>query len=212
MRQNLDYLLEKKQLDFYNSMNGMNTTALAKIVEIDSSILEARIELIAHTEFHGSYSENPVISAVPIMPVFNSSSFFINAPYKIGDLVIVVFCQHSLEGTIDSSEQTEPISKDRYSFDDAIIIGNITAQYTDQYPEDLSIIHKESGNYIRFTQDGNIEITGNTKINGNLIVTGTGNFDGLLESSEDVQSNSISLVNHTHGNVQSGSSDTGVPK
>jgi hypothetical protein len=212
MRQNLDYLLEKKQRDFYNSMNGINTTALAKIKEINTSLLEADIELISYTEFKGSYSENPVISAVPIMPIFNSSAFFINAPYKVGDLVVVAFCQHSLEGTIDSTEQTEPISKDRYSFDDAMIIGNITAKYTDQFPEDLSIIHKESGNFIRFTKDGNIEITGNTKITGNLEITGTGNFGGLLTSAEDVTSNSISLTNHTHGNVQSGPNDTGVPK
>ena len=212
MRQNLDYLLEKKQKNFYNSMNNMNTFALAKIIEIDNSILEASIELIAQTEFKDSYTENPVINVVPIMPIFNSTSFFINAPYNVGDLVIVGFCQHSLEGTIDEIEQIEPKSKDRYSLDDAIILGNITAQYTDQFPDDLSIIHKESGNYLHFTKDGSIEIQANTKIIGNLEVTGTGKFDGLLESGEDVQSNSISLVNHTHGNVQSGSGDTGVPK
>lgn len=212
MRYSINDLFDIKQKDFYNSLNNINTIALAKIIEVNNTTLEAAIQLISYVEFKNVYVDTPDIYTVPIMPIFNSSSFFINAPYKIGDLVVVGFCQHSLEGTIDSSEQTEPVSKDRYSLDDAIIIGNITAQYTDQYPEDLSIIHKESGNYIRFTQDGNIEITGNTKINGNLIVTGTGNFDGLLESSEDVQSNSISLVNHTHGNVQSGSSDTGVPK
>ena len=212
MRQNLDYLLEKKQKNFYNSMNNMNTFALAKIIEIDNSILEASVELIAHTEFGDSYSENPTINVVPIMPVFNSSSFFINAPYNIGDLVIVGFCQHSLEGTIDEVEQIEPLSKDKYSLDDAIILGNITAQYTDQFPDDLSIIHKESGNYLRFTKDGSIEIQANTKIIGNLEVSGTGTFNGLLESAEDVQSNSISLINHKHGNVQSGGSDTGVPK
>lgn len=212
MRQNLDYLLEKKQQDFYNSMNNINTIALAKIIEVDSSVLEASIELIAHTDFKGMYSKNPVINAVPIMPIFNSSSFFINAPYNSGDLVIIGFCQHSLEGTIDETEQIEPKSKDRYSLDDAVILGNITSQFTDPYSEDLSILHKESGNYMRFTKNGNIEIQANLNIIGNLEVTGTGNFSGVLESSSEVQSNSISLTKHTHGNVQSGSNDTGGPK
>ena len=212
MRKNLDNLLEKKQKDFYNSMNNINTLALAKILELDNSILEASIELISYTEFKGSYVENPVIHCVPIMPLFNSSAFFMNCPYNVGDLIVVGFCQHSLEGTIDKTEQAEPLSKDRYSIDDAIILGNITAQYIDPYPEDLSIIHKKTGNYIRFTQDGIIEIYGDTKITGNLEVSGTGNFSGLLESDEDVKSNSISLVNHKHGNVQSGSAETGVPK
>ncbi|MBP9478172.1 MAG: hypothetical protein KBF12_06075 [Sebaldella sp.] len=212
MRRSLDYLLEKKQEDFYNSLNNINTTSLAKVIEVDNTTLEASIELIAKTEFKDNFFENPVINAVPIMPVFNSSSFYINAPYNIGDLVVVGFCQHSLEGTIDSTDQIEPHSKDKYSLDDAIILGNITAQYTDQFPEDLSIIHKESGNYLRFTKDGSIEIQANTKIIGNLEVSGTGTFNGLLESADDVQSNSISLINHKHGNVQSGGSDTGVPK
>jgi hypothetical protein len=135
-----------------------------------------------------------------------------NCPYNAGDLIVVGFCQHSLEGTIDKSEQAEPLSKDRYSIDDAIVLGNITTQYIDPYPEDLSIIHKKTGNCIRFTQDGIIEIYGDTKITGNLEVNGTGNFSGLLESGEDVKSNGISLINHKHGNVQSGAGETGVPK
>ena len=212
MRRSLDYLLEKKQQDFYNSLNNINTISLAKIIEVDNSNLEASIELIAKTEFKDEYFENPTINVVPIMPVFNSSSFFINAPYNIGDLVVIGFCQHSLEGTIDETEQTEPNSRDRYSMDDAIILGNITAQYADPFPNDLSITHKKSGNYLRFTKDGSIEIQASTKIIGDLEVTGTGKFSGLLESSADVQSNSISLVNHKHGNVQSGGSDSGVPK
>lgn len=209
---NLDYIFEKKNRDFYRSLNDINTLALGKILEIDNSLLEANVELTSKTEFSGVYTTNPIIYAVPIMPIFNSSVFFMNSPYKINDLVLLGICQHSLEGTIDEVEQIEPKSKDRYSLDDAIILGNITAQYTDQFPDDLSIIHKESGNYLRFTKDGSIEIQANTKIIGNLEVNGTGKFDGLLESGEDVQSNSISLVNHTHGNVQSGSGDTGVPK
>ena len=209
---NLDYIFEKKYKEFYNTLNNVNTIALAKIIEVNNSSLEASIQLIAKTEFLDYYTENEIIPVVAIMPIFNSSSFFINAPYNIGDLVVVGFCQHSLEGTIDESEQIEPKSKDRYSFDDAIILGNITAQYFDQYSEDLSILHKKTGNYLRFTKDGNIEIQGNVKINGNLDVSGSGNFEKILTSYEDVKSNSISLVNHTHGNVQSGSSDTGVPK
>ena len=113
MRHNLDYLLEKKQKDFYNSLNNINTIALAKIVEIDNSILEADIQLISFIDFNGKYIDSSKIYSIPIMPIFNSSSFFINAPYQINDLVVVGFCQHSLEGTLDISEQTEPLSKDR---------------------------------------------------------------------------------------------------
>ncbi len=212
MRKSLDYIFQKKQKDFYETLNNINTLALAKIIEINNQKLEASIQLIAKSEFKSSYREEGNVYTVPIVPIFNSTIFFINAPYQVGDLVIVGFCQHSLEGTIDMKEQTEPLSKDQYSQNDAIILGNITAQYINKFPEDFSIVHKNTGNHIRILSTGNVEIKANTKIIGNLEVTGTGKFGGLLESAADVQSNSISLVNHKHGNVQSGGSDSGVPK
>ncbi len=212
MRKSLDYIFQKKQKDFYETLNNINTIALAKIIEVDNQKLEAGIQLTAKSEFRGQFIDEGPIYMVPILPIFNSSHFFINAPYKAGDLVVVGFCQHSLEGIIDEANQTEPLSKDRYSHNDAIILGNITSQYKDSFPDDVSIIHKNTGNYIRITSNGNIEIQGDTKIIGNLEVTESGSFDGLLKSNTDVQSNNISLINHIHQNVTSGSENTGGPK
>ena len=212
MRKSLDYIFQKKQKDFYETLNNINTIALARIIEVDNQKLEANIQLTAKSEFRGQFIEEGPIYMVPILPIFNSSNFFINAPYNSGDLVVVGFCQHSLEGIIDETDQTEPLSKDKYSHNDAIILGNITSQYKDSFPNDISILHKNTGNYIRITSAGNIEIQGDTKIIGSLEVTEKGKYGGLLESNTDVQSNNVSLINHIHTNVTSGSENTGGPK
>ena len=181
---NLDKQLEAKVSSILSdSMNGINTLALAKIVEVDNANLEASIQLISMNEFCGEYIDDEVILCVPIMPIFNSSSFFVNAPYNNGDLVVVGFCQHSLEGTIDEKEPVEPLSKDKYSPDDAIILGNITAKYQSSSPGDFSITHKESGNYIKIDSGGTIKIKGNLSIEGELQVSkdikATGKIDSI---------------------------------
>ena len=84
-----------------DDLNGINTLALAKIVRVDNENLEADILRIAMTEFMDEFDDNVVIENVPIMPIFNSSSFFVNAPYNVGDLVIVGFCLLSLVGVLD---------------------------------------------------------------------------------------------------------------
>lgn len=59
---------------------------------------------------------------------------------------------------------------------------------------------------------GGIIITGNITHQGNYTQTGNQTITGTVEVSEDVTAAGISLVNHRHGGVQSGPSDTGQPR
>lgn len=197
--------IEKKVEDSFEGLNNLNILALAKILEVNNEELSATIQKIAMTEFDGDFDDDEPVENVPIMPMFNSSAFFVNAPYNVGDLVVVGFFQHSLEGTLDQSEPTEPTSYDRYSENDAFIIGNVTARYSNSHADGFSIVHKGSGNYIKIGSGGGIKIQGNVNIAGDLNVSGN-------SQAADHISDSISGKNHKHGGVTSGSSDTEVPK
>ena len=52
----------------------------------------------------------------------------------------------------------------------------------------------------------------NTTLTGNLAVNGNVQVDGNIHSDGDTVAGSISLKSHTHGNVQSGRSNTGAPQ
>ena len=197
--------IQKKIGDSFDEINNLNTLALAKIMEVNNEGLFATIKKIAMTEFNGKFDDDEPVENVPIMPIFNSSNFFVNAPYNVGDLVVVGFFQHSLEGTLDQSEPVEPNSYDRYSENDAFILGNITAKYSDSHADGFSIIHKGTGNYIKIDSGGGIEIQGNVNITGDLSVSGN-------SQATDHISSGISGKDHKHGGVTSGSSDTEVPK
>lgn len=51
-----------------------------------------------------------------------------------------------------------------------------------------------------------------TTLTGNLVVNGNVQVDGNIHSDGDTVAGSISLKSHTHGNVQSGRSNTGAPQ
>ena len=51
-----------------------------------------------------------------------------------------------------------------------------------------------------------------TTLTGNLAVNGNVQVDGNIHSNGDTVAGSISLKSHTHGNVQSGRSNTGAPQ
>ncbi|MCP1226722.1 hypothetical protein [Sebaldella sp. S0638] len=55
MRYSINDLFEIKQKDFYNSLNNINTVALAKIIEVNNISLEADIKLISYIEFKNIY-------------------------------------------------------------------------------------------------------------------------------------------------------------
>ena len=55
MRKSLDYIFQKKQKDFYETLNNINTIALAKIIEVNNEKLEASIQLTAKSEFRGQF-------------------------------------------------------------------------------------------------------------------------------------------------------------
>ena len=69
----------------------------------------------------------------------------------------------------------------------------------------FSIVHKKTGNYIKLSSGGGIEIQGNVNISGNLSVSGN-------SEAADHISSGISGRGHKHGGVLKGSVDTEEPK
>jgi len=59
---------------------------------------------------------------------------------------------------------------------------------------------------------GDMVVGGNLTVTGNIVCKGTIHAVGNITSDADIIASGISLVNHTHGNVESGSSNTGKPQ
>ena len=68
-----------------------------------------------------------------------------------------------------------------------------------------------AGCYMIFKNDGTIELVGNIKHNGNNEQTGTYQTTGTITAQGNVTGAGKSLASHTHGGVQTGGGNTGVP-
>lgn len=68
------------------------------------------------------------------------------------------------------------------------------------------------GGTTELISDGGVRIVGDLTLEGDLIQAGNQQVTGNVEVSVDVVAAGISLVQHVHGGVQSGGSNTGAPK
>ena len=71
---------------------------------------------------------------------------------------------------------------------------------------EVALYNSETGVYVFLKADGTVEINGDTLIDGDLSVTGDVTITG------ECTIGGIAFSTHVHGNVQSGSSNTGVPQ
>jgi phage baseplate assembly protein V len=83
--------------------------------------------------------------------------------------------------------------------------------YYDFDAHELGAVLPAGGKVAVMAPDG-VEITGPLKVSGNLEVTGHADVHGAVNASEDVFAHGVSLKNHTHLGVQSGSDQSGLPQ
>ncbi len=67
------------------------------------------------------------------------------------------------------------------------------------------------GGTVDITADGGITLRGDVTIEGNLAISQSATVGETLTAGEDVFADGISLKNHKHGQVQTGSAQSGVP-
>ena len=90
----------------------------------------------------------------------------------------------------------------------AVIVASIFAGNAPSADPNVPMINLNGGKMII---DGNLEITEDLKVSGNVLVEGTTTSTGNFETSADVTASGVSLVHHTHPGILQGGSSTGEP-
>lgn len=143
--------------------------------------------------------EIPVLSDVPVQ-MWAYGGFSITAEPQAGDEGLVHFADRCIDGWWQSGSKTVPMDSRMHDLSDAFFSLGYRSQ-----PKALKIVsgamHVGSdASYIRLKDDGTIEIKGATK------------FLDKVTAPNFTTDSGIALDGHKHGNVQSGSSDTGASK
>ncbi len=112
------------------------------------------------------HENSTLLINVPVSFI-RAGSFFIRAPYKKGDIVLIVFCDKDIENILLSGNVSKSNSSRKHSLDDAIVVGGImplTKNLPEEHLNDLVIAKDNLNSKIIMKENGDIEIKSNTKI------------------------------------------------
>lgn len=116
-----------------------------------------------------------------------------------GDIGIAVFASRDISTVIATKKQANPATFRTYDFSDGLYVGGVLNEVPSQY--------------VQFDSEG-ITVVSPSKITlqaPTVAVQGDLTISGTTQGTDDGTFAGISVQNHVHGDVQSGSDDTGPP-
>ena len=196
-------------------LRSVNTSFPGIVTKVDATkyTIEVKSGVKFFFEQKNAY-ENITIVDVPLL-FPSTSTYLITLPVNVGDKVLLVISQKSIEEFITSGK--DAINTDQRVFDasDAVAIPGFNTW--DNLPSSFSqtsldIRNKANTQFIKIKSDNTIDLKATTvNIEGNVNITGGLNATNTIVSNTNVIADGINLKNHVHGGVQSGGSNTTGP-
>ena len=196
-------------------------TALpCEVVEYNSATVTVNVQPLIKIPVHlpdGEIEtvELPMLLDVPVMfPC--SGGFTITHPIKKGDECLVNFADRNIDLWWQSGGIQEPFDTRKHDLSDGFAFFRPQSQskkISSISETDLEIRNDANTCKIQITPDGEIHCHGTKSVFHHPVeMKSTLMVDGIIKSLSDVLAKTISLFSHKHGGIQSGSSDTQVPK
>lgn len=193
-------------------LSELNTAIPGRVLRYDHERQEAEVQpLIKRRLKDGRVLSRAPITGVPV--VFPAAGGgIITFPVEVGDTVLLVFSQRSIDRWVNSDGgEVDPLDNRQHAISDAIALPGL---YT--FPNALAsdperVIIKFSGAQIALARDGSVEIQapGGVRIVGNTTVQG--DIEAVGEVTADSEGTAIDLSTHTHSGVQTGGGVSGPP-
>ena len=186
----------------------LNCHRIGKIVAFNRNTLTCDVNILDKMTYFGKAESYITVSDLPLL-IQGTDSKHITFGDIVGSECIVHFNDVDIDNWFETGENYIPSSCRKHHFSDGFVElrpFNKNAVFS-YYSTGLEI--KNGNTYIHLNDDGTIEISnGNAKINMNgdtIAITGN------VTATGDVTAGTISLKNHKHSGVSSGSSNTGTP-
>lgn len=199
-----------------NFLEKINMELEAKILSINPERTFCEIKILEKINFRGGEEEGPIISEVPIPPIFSSAIFELYGAYKKGDKVLIKF--FSKTQGMNNEGATKGIDrKDRFNINDCYVSRPIKPRNDTNNASSTGFIikNKINGNKFELKENGGFEVIGHMKHTGDFdiigeltvseSITASKNITAvkkitgkLVEGLDDVIGGGISLKDHTH--------------
>lgn len=185
-------------------INGVHTAAMVEVVSVTnnggvSPVGYVDIQpIVGQLDGSGRVIDHSIIYNARYMRVQGGENAVILDPQK-GDVGLAVFCERDSTAAKKTGKKSPPASLRKFSMADAVYC--------------FSLVTKTPSQYVQFSNDGIVvHSPSQVMLQAPKIV-----LDGAVSSTEgavfenDVIGAGVSLQNHTHGQVVSGSDTSGKP-
>lgn len=182
-------------MDFFvnQKLLSVNTCELVKVVAVEGMFVDV-VPMVLGTDGEGNAVDVGTIYHLPFLRVLGGENGIIINP-KVNDIGLVCYCQRDISKVIASGVQSIPNTVRVLDSQDGIYVCTVAS------------LNNAPTRFIEFTDSG-IVITGNSSVTINGDVT----VNGKITATGDVSGGGISLMNHIHGGVTTGSGNTGKAK
>ena len=169
--------------------------------------------LVNQIDSDGKPTPHGVVYGIPYFRIQGGTDAIILDP-KVGDIGMAAFASHDISSVKANKDQANPGSRRRFDMADGMYFGGLLNGTPVQYLQFTSTgINVVSPSKITCTAphveldastqckvvSPDIQLVGNTKVTGNLTITGT------------TTGNGVNLNTHEHSGVQTGTGNSGPP-
>lgn len=190
---NLGVLIELLKKNIFFNLNVCLPATVTKYNSSNNTVsLQPSIQVVLTDN---TFLDMPQIFDIPVLEL-GGKGLSVKIPLEAGDTGIVVFCDRDITLFKQEKKNTQPNTLRKHDLSDGIFIpmkfGNSGAT------DNISIESADGNTKFEITSSG-INIKGNITVNGTITAT-------------DVKTDTnVSLKNHKHGGVTTGSGSTAVP-
>lgn len=138
-------------------VDDVHTSAIARIEAYDPVLMKADLTIL---------QTGDEIFDVPVGHL-NVGEFIIRPPYKIGDKVVVVFAESSIDEVVSTGEQKESQAKEKHSITDAIVVSGLHTWETElpsEHENDLIIAKKDFSSKVVIKETGEVIVESDSNI------------------------------------------------
>lgn len=214
-----DLMLTEQQM--YSTASGINCHRVGKILRFHKEDLTCDVQLLellpTVTGGNMRYAE---LLDLPLI-IEGTDTSHLTWGNIVGSECLVHFNDRDIDNWFKTGEEYLPNTIRVHNFSDGFVtLRPYNKLKVFQY-DDQAVVLENTDSKIRITENTiqitnknlNFLIQGNTlTITGNVVVNGDITASGTITGQTDVIASGISGKSHTHGNVQNGSGNTGVPQ
>lgn len=197
---------------------GICVADIVKVVKYDEDKMIVDVQPLTKYPDEEKFEKKPQVLSVPVALVYGGG-FVIRPVYQPGDLGFVVYLDRDSDATIAKGSEADPNTERLHSGDDAIFFGGVrigNKQITGLPTKKLCVATDDGSIYIAVGKEkinvkGDVKIEGNVDIIGDVRVSGKVDVTQTITAQVDVIGGGVSLKNHIHSGVASGTGNTGSP-